>query len=287
MNRLVCVGFGYCARELAARLRDENWQIAGTSRCQDGADEITQSGTEGLVFDGTAPSSELSSTLHRATHLLVSAAPNDAGDPLLRCHTEDILAASNFNWIGYLSTIGVYGDQGNAWIDELTPVRPRSERAKRRVQAENAWLHLGEHKGARVQVFRLAGIYGPGRSVVEKLKAGTARRIVKPGHVFNRIHVADVANVLIAAIRNNAGHTLYNVTDDEPAPPQDVIAYAADLMGVAPPPEIPFEEAELSQMGRSFYMDQRRVANARIKRDLGVELCYSTYRDGLKAVLGF
>jgi nucleoside-diphosphate-sugar epimerase len=192
--------------------------------------------------------------------------------------------AESVRWVGYLSTIGVYGDAGGAWIDEDTPARPGSARASRRIEAEAAWLDFGKRTGKRVQIFRLGGIYGPGRSAFDDLRAGSARRIIKPGQVFNRIHVGDIANVLVAAVGGRGRHSIYNVVDDEPGPPQDVVAYAAGLLGVPAPPEIPFEKAELSPMGRSFYSENRRVRNARLKEDLGVRLAYPSYREGLAAI---
>ena len=285
MSRLLCIGYGYCARALAKKLMRDDWGVVGTSRTSDGLDAVKETGAQGFVFDGTAPSNDVSAALRETTHLLISAPPGETGDPVLTHHKADICSARDLKWVGYLSTIGVYGDQRNAWVDETTSPLPKTDRARRRIKAESAWLTLGSETGQQVQIFRLAGIYGPGRSAIDKLRAGTARRIIKPGQVFNRIHVDDVATVVLAALEGRGTYQLYNVSDDEPAPPQDVIAYAAELIGVRPPPEIPFEDARLSAMGRSFYSEQRRVANARIKEDLGVRLSYPTYREGLKAIM--
>jgi nucleoside-diphosphate-sugar epimerase len=216
--------------------------------------------------------------------MLISIPPDLEGDVVLRHHHQDIANLGDLAWIGYLSTVGVYGDWRGAWVDERSPTRPISERSLRRVQAERAWLRLGEETGRRVEVFRLAGIYGPGRSVIDSLRRGTARRVVRPGQVFNRIHVDDIARVLIAAIDQPARHILYNVSDDEPAPPEDVVAYAAELLAMPVPPKVPFEEAGLSPAAASFWAECKRVRNDRIRRDLGVDLAYPTYREGLRAL---
>ena len=217
--------------------------------------------------------------------VLVSIPPGAAGDPVLAAFGETIAAAPHLRWIGYLSTIGVYGDHAGGWVDEATPPRPVSARSRERVAAEEAWASLGRASGKAVQVFRLAGIYGPGRSALDKLADGTAKRLVKPGQVFNRIHVDDIAAVLAASLDRPRAGAIYNVTDDEPAAAQDVVAHAAELAGVPPPPEIPFEEAELTPMARSFYGENKRVRNALIRDELGVRLAYPTYREGLAAII--
>jgi len=284
--KLFCFGLGYSAEALARRLVPLGWQIAGTARTREGVAHIRALGYEAVLFDGTAPAPDLANALAGATHVLVSAGPDSEGDPCLHVHGADLARARGIAWIGYLSTIGVYGDTGGAWVDEATSPAPTAERAKRRLQAEQQWIDFGRDRERRTQIFRLGGIYGPGRSAIDDLRDGTARRIVKPGQVFNRIHVDDIALVLAAAANGRGSHALYNVVDDEPAPPQDVVAYAARLMGVAPPPEVPFDEAPLSPMGRSFYMANRRIRNDRIRRDLGVTLTYPTYREGLAGILG-
>ena len=200
---------------------------------------------------------------------------------MLAHYRDQIATIGTLRWIGYLSTVGVYGDQGGRWVDETTPTKPNSERTAARVEAEAAWLRLGEEIGVPTHVFRLAGIYGPGRSAFDKLIAGTARRIKKDGQVFSRIHVEDIGNVLEASIANRDAGAIYNVADDEPAAPDAVVAYAAKLLGVAPPPEVDFADADLSPMARSFYEGSRRIANTRIKSELGVKLRYPTYREGL------
>ena len=215
---------------------------------------------------------------------MISIPPNLEGDAVLRDFAGDIAALPDLAWVGYLSTVGVYGDTDGAWVDETSPVRPLTERSLRRAEAEQAWLDLGASTGRRVEVFRLAGIYGPGRSVLDNLGAGTARRIVKPGQVFNRIHVDDIARVLAAAIDKDTGHRVFNVSDDEPAPPEDVVAYAAELLGLPVPETVAFEAAGLSGIAASFWSECKRVKNERIRRDLGVELLYPTYREGLRAL---
>ena len=230
-------------------------------------------------------SAEVRGLLAGTTHALISIPPDLEGDVVLRHFRDDLAALGDLAWVGYLSTVGVYGDWQGQWVDETSPTRPISERSLRRVQAERAWLDFGKAAGKRVEVFRLAGIYGPGRSVIDTLRAGTARRIVKPGQVFNRIHVDDVARVLAAAIDRDTGHRIYNVSDDEPAPPQDVVAHAAELLGLPVPPEVAYEAAGLAGMAASFWAESKRVGNARIKADLGVELMYPTYREGLRALV--
>jgi nucleoside-diphosphate-sugar epimerase len=285
MSKLLCLGLGYSALHLARRLAQNGWQVAGTARTGQGVAAIAAEGFTGLLFDGTQPGDGLREAIASATHILVSVPPGEGGDPVLTHHAGDIAGAPALAWIGYLSTIGVYGDHQGAWIDETTPTTPASQRSRHRVTAEQAWLALGAESGMPVQIFRLAGIYGPGRSAIDRLRAGTAQRIVKPDQVFNRIHVADIAEVLCAAIAGRGSHQIYNVTDDEPAPPQDVIAYAAHLLHMPPPPEIAFEDAELSLMAKSFYVENKRVNNARLHHDLGLDLKFPSYREGLRAIL--
>ena len=279
--RLFCFGYGYSADALARRLSPRDLAVAGTR-----TNLATPPDLEVVLaaYKGDSPSSEVRALLPGTTHLLVSIPPDLEGDVVLRHYREDIVALPDLAWVGYLSTVGVYGDCKGAWVDEDAPTRPISERSLRRVQAEQAWLDFGKETGRRVEVFRLSGIYGPGRSVVDNLRVGTARRIVKPGQVFNRIHVDDIARVLAAAIDKETAHRVYNVSDDEPAPPEDVVAYAAELLGMPIPPAVTFEEAGLSGMAASFWAETKRVKNERIRRDLGVDLLYPTYREGLRAL---
>lgn len=285
MSRLFAFGLGYTAEAFARRVRALGWRVSGTARTPEGVARLRALGYEGYLFDGAAPAEGAEAAIAAATHVLVSAGPDDAGDPTLRHHGPLLADTAELAWIGYLSTIGVYGDAGGAWRDEMSAPNPGSERTRRRVAAEEDWLAFGRAHNKTVQVFRLGGIYGPGRSAVDDLREGRARRIIKPGQVFNRIHVEDIAAVLEAAARGRGQHELYNVTDGEPSPPQDVITYAAKLMGIEPPPEVPFESAPLSPMGRSFYGENRRVRSLRIRDDLSVKLRYPSYREGLAAIL--
>lgn len=281
MSFLLCFGLGYSARVFARRMLERGWQVLGTTRTQEKALQLRSEGFETLVFDGSALTDELEAAISQATHILVSAAPGKSGDPVLACTREAISSAGKVSWIGYLSTVGVYGDHDGEWVDEASELRPCSERSRKRVAAERAWLALGEDYSKPVMLFRLSGIYGPGRGPLEKVRSGQARRIVKPGQVFNRIHVEDIANALEASVQRPRGGAIYNVTDDEPAPPQDVVACCCELLGVELPPEIPFEDADLTPMGRSFYGENKRVSNTRIKEELGVELAYPTFREGM------
>ncbi|MBO0740637.1 MAG: SDR family oxidoreductase [Hyphomicrobiaceae bacterium] len=281
--RLFCFGFGYAAEALARRLSARTTALAGTrTRLVESPHPL---GARLAAFQSDGPSEGVRSLLKGTTHLLVSIPPDLEGDAVLRHFRDDLLALPELDWVGYLSTVGVYGDCQGRWVDESSPARPTSERSLRRLQAEQAWLDFGRDSRRRVEVFRLAGIYGPGRSVIDSLSAGTARRIVKPGQVFNRVHVDDIALVLARAIDTPVGHGIYNVADDEPAPPEDVVAYAAELLGLPIPPEVPFARAELSDMAASFWAECKRVSNARIKTALGVALAYPTYREGLQALI--
>jgi hypothetical protein len=281
---LFVFGLGYTARAFVRAERSRFERIVATVTSAAKAEVLAADGIEARVFGPDGRDPRIAGDLRDARALLVSIPPGEDGDPALGAYGDEIAAAPRLAWIGYLSTVGVYGDHAGAWIDEATPPKPASARSRRRLAAEEAWLALGRRTGTSVQVFRLAGIYGPGRNPFVQLAAGTAKRIVKPGQVFNRIHVDDIAAALAASLDRPRAAAIYNVTDDEPAPPQDVVAYAAGLAGVAPPPEIPFEEAALSPMARSFYGEPKRVSNRLIKQDLGLALRYPTYREGLTAL---
>jgi nucleoside-diphosphate-sugar epimerase len=277
VNRLLCFGFGYTARVFAERL-GADWAISGTSR---------EGGVAALQFDRDHPLPP--ETLDGVTHILVSIPPDSEGDPVIAVHGEDIACLSTgrgqLQWLGYLSTTGVYGDRGGGWVDESSELRPSGERGRRRVAAEKAWLDLWRRCGVPVHIFRLAGIYGPGRSPFDALRAGSAGRIDRPGQVFSRIHVEDLVGVLVASMARPRPGAIYNVCDDGPAPPAEVTAYAAALLGVAPPPLVPFEMAGLSPLAKSFWDDNKRVANRLIKQELGFTLRYPSYREGLSAIL--
>ena len=276
---LLSFGHGYSARALAALLVPAGWRVIGTTRSADKAAEIAQTGVEPLI----RPGSDISGALRDATALLISAGPDKDGDPVLRhLHGQITAHAAQLEWVGYLSTTGVYGDHDGAWVDEETPLTPSTARGQARVAAEAAWQAI---PGLPLHIFRLAGIYGPGRGPFSKVRAGTARRIIKKGQVFSRIHVEDIAQVLDASTRQPRPGAIYNLCDDDPAPPQDVIGHAAELLGLPLPPEVDFETADMTPMARSFYAESKKVRNDLIKRELGVVLKYPNYRSGLKAML--
>ncbi len=276
---LLSFGHGYSARALARRLVPQGWTIYGTTRKESKFKELEGDG----VIPELWPDGDLSEALDRASHVLISASPDADGDPVLLKYGSKINeVAPRLEWVGYLSTTGVYGDHQGRWVDENTALTPATKRGQMRVAAENDWKSV---PSLPLHIFRLAGIYGPGRGPFEKVLQGTARRIIKENQVFSRIHVEDIAQVLEASIARPDPGAIYNLCDDDPAPPQDVIGFAAELLEVPLPPEIPFEKADLTPMARSFYAESKRVRNARIKSDLGVELIYPNYRDGLRALL--
>jgi nucleoside-diphosphate-sugar epimerase len=285
-GHLFIFGYGYVADALARRLRAKGWRVSASARRLDKAGELTRQGVPAHVF-GSHGLTSFAAVFQDVTHVLVTAAPDDDGDPILKAHARDFeTSAPQLRWAGYLSTTGVYGDADGAWVDESADLAPVHARGQRRVEAEAAWATLGEYTGAAICIFRLPGIYGPGRSAFDQLRAGTAKRLVKPGQVFSRIHVDDIARAVEAAMDFTEG-TVLNIADDEPAPPQDVITEAARLLGVEPPPEESFEAAKsrLSAMALEFYSANRRISNARMKEDLEINLLYPTYREGLRAIL--
>ncbi|TPL93978.1 SDR family oxidoreductase [Mesorhizobium sp. B2-3-12] len=267
-------GAGYSGKAFA-RANREAATVFGTTRSEEKFDALRQAGIAPLLFDGVL-TDEIGDTLEKTTHLVISVAPEDIGDPVLNATREAIVGMPDLQWIGYLSTVGVYGDHGGAWVDETAACRPVSKRSVMRVEAEQTWRKFGREIDRPVAILRLSGIYGPGRNALVNLENGTARRLVKPDQVFNRIHCDDIAGALWHLIGGNTGG-IFNVTDDEPAPPQDVVAYAASLMGIEAPPEIPFEGAQLSPMARSFYGENKRVANAAIKA-AGYRFRFPDYR---------
>lgn len=286
-ERLMIFGFGYSARAVAARMRPKVPDIFGTTRDPEKIDEIAAMDVTPLLFDAskTFPQKggERAALISQTALVLVSIAPGEAGDPVLQHFTVELTAAKPKSLV-YLSTVGVYGDHDGAWVDETSERRPVSKRSKERAAAENAWRGFSDKTGVPVAVIRLAGIYGPGRGPFEKIRRGTARRIIKQGQVFNRIHVDDIAQIVEAAFERRA-NGIFNGADDEPAPPQDVLTHAAELLRMPPPPEAAYNEATLTPMARSFYGENKRVRNDKIKRELGVRLAYPTYREGLRAVL--
>ena len=284
-GKLFCFGLGYTALHLARRLREDGWTIEGTCRSEEQQQSLKAQGFVAHLFERGRPIADPGAAIHDATHILNSIPADAEGDPVLGEYGTVIAHVLRLRWFGYLSTTGVYGDRGGDWVDEDGDLKPTGERGLRRLAAEADWRHLWLNASLPLHIFRLAGIYGPGRSAIDSLRDGTAKRIVKPGQVFSRIHVEDIATVLIASMARPDPGAVYNVCDDNPAPPDEVIAYAAQLLGVMPPTAVPFEQAELSEMARSFYADNKRVRNDRIKEELGVRLKYPDYRAGLQAIL--
>jgi hypothetical protein len=283
VKHLLCFGFGFSAQALTRLLRDEctvteiEIKMTATSRSDEGLELIRAHGVNALRFGSGFQIPD------DVTHLLVSAPPSESGDPVLQVCGEELCArASSLEWVGYLSTTGVYGDHQGAWVDEETALAPNTERGRKRVAAEAAWLDLHKRCGLPVHIFRLAGIYGSGRNVLENLRDGTAKRTIKPGQVFSRIHVEDIAGIVRASMARPHPGRAYNVADDEPCPPQDVVTYGAELLGMAPPPETPFEAASLSPMAKSFFADSKRVRNDRVKNELGYVFKFPDFRVGLK-----
>ncbi len=278
MNKTLFIfGYGYTARVFAKTMRDDGWRVSGTTReaCSTIRPDIVQ-----------WPGDDISAALAQASHVLISAAPDENGDPVLARLLKDFQqAASHLEWLGYLSTTGVYGDHGGAWVDETTGLTPATTRGHHRVAAEKQWLDVFETHALPVHIFRLAGIYGPDRGPFAKVRNGTARCIIKENQVFSRIHVEDIAQVLRASIAMPDAGNIYNICDDDPAPPQDVIAEAARLLGLPIPEPVDFETADLTPMARSFYAESKKVSNVKIKQKLGVSLIYPDYKTGLRALL--
>ena len=282
-ERLFCFGYGYAAAALARAVRARGWGVAGTCRTADKRAALAAEGVEAFVFDREHPLP--SGALDGSTHVLVSIPPDELGDSACDSHARDLLALTSLRWLGYLSTTGVYGDHQGAWVDEASDLRARESRALKRIGTEEQWLAFWREARLPAHIFRLAGIYGPGRSALDAVRAGRAQRIVKPGQFFSRIHVADIARALDASIGRPAPGAVYNLADDEPSPPEAVVEHACALLGVTPPPAVPIERATLSPMAASFYKDNRRVRNARLKAELDFSLLYPSYRDGLAAIL--
>ena len=276
---LLSIGHGFSARALAARLVPQGWRIVGTTRSPDKADAIADTGVEPVVW----PGADLGALIAQFPNVLVSAGPDSAGDPVLNAVEDAVTrAAPDLRWVGYLSTTGVYGDHDGDWVDEDTPLTPSTKRGRARVTAEARWQAIPD---LPLHIFRLAGIYGPGRGPFAKVRAGTARRIIKQGQVFSRIHVEDIAQALELSLQRPDPGAVYNLCDDDPAPPQDVIAHAAELLGLPVPPAIPFDQADMTPMARSFYAESKKVRNDRIKQALGWAPQFPTYRAGLAALL--
>ncbi|CAM3226276.1 SDR family oxidoreductase [Paracoccus nototheniae] len=278
--KMLVFGHGYSAGYLTPLLRARGWDVTGTTRGD--PDRVAACGATPLLWPGQED--EVRAAIPGADAILISAAPTEAGDPVLEAFRNELTRA-RLRWLGYLSTTGVYGDRQGGWVDEDSALDGSGPRGQARIRAEADWRALATAHGLPLHIFRLAGIYGPGRGPFQKVRDGTARRIIKPGQVFSRIHVEDIAQVLLASIDAPAPVGIYNVCDNDPAPPQDVIAHAAELLGLPVPPALPFDQAPMSPMARSFYGDSKRVRNDRIIRDLGVRLRYPDYRSGLAALL--
>ncbi|MEP3944735.1 SDR family oxidoreductase [Ascidiaceihabitans sp.] len=278
-HTLLSFGHGYSARALTSLLQPQGWRIIATTRSAEKAQALAATGVEALIWPGT----DMTEAIQSADHILISAGPDGDGDPVLT-QWRDVIAkhAAQLRWVGYLSTTGVYGDHGGDWVDENTPLQPSTRRGQYRKDAEEGW---GAIPDLPLHIFRLAGIYGPGRGPFAKVRNGTARRIIKKDQVFSRTHVEDIAQILAASIAQPNPGAAYNVCDNDPAPPQDVIGHAAELLGLPIPEAVPFETAEMSPMARSFYAENKKVRNDRIKDELGVVLKYPTFREGLAALL--
>lgn len=281
---LFCFGLGYAAGRLAERLAGAGWRIAGTTRDADKGEALRSLGYDVRITTDDDFGPGLAAALGDASHVLVSVPPGEAGDPVARRHGADIAELPRLRWLGYLSSTAVYGDRGGAWVDETTLPAPSGATGRRRLAAEATWLDLWRARGVPVHLFRLAGIYGPGRSALHRVRAGTARRIVKPGHVLSRIHVDDIAAVLAASMARPRPGAIYNLGDDRPASGAEVTAFAARLLGVEAPPEIPYDAAEVPGEVLRFLADDRRVRNDLIKSELGVALRYPDYESGLRAI---
>ncbi len=281
---LFCFGLGFAGATLGRVLLADGWRVIGTARDMAGCQQLKEAGFEACVFSGEEPGEAISYLLASASHVLNSVPPGPR-DPVLAQHGVDLQKCAALQWFGLLSTVGVYGEHHGGWVDEDTRPAPIAPRSMERLRAEQDWQAFFKEREIDPHIFRLPGIYGPGRNQLEAVKRGKARRLIKCGQVFNRIHVADIAQTLHASMLAPQAGQLFNISDDEPAPPQDVVSYACDLLGKQLPPEVKFEEADLSPMARSFYGECKRVRNERIKRALGITLKYPTYRQGLRALL--
>jgi nucleoside-diphosphate-sugar epimerase len=277
---LFIFGIGFSGIEIAKAALAQGAAVAGTTRSENKAASLAELGIEPLLFDGSKPGETLLKRLQDVSHLVISIGPDAAGDPVLNAMGNDLASKMPaLEWIGYLSTVGVYGDHDGAWVDETTQCKPVSDRSIERLKAEAAWRALADDMSSPLAILRLSGIYGPGRNTFVNLDDGSAKRIIKPGQYFNRIHAADIAGAAMLLAEKRADG-LFNVTDDEPAPPQNVVTFAAKLMGVAPPPEVSYEDAKMSPMARSFYGEVKRVSNAKIRK-LGYDFIYPNYRAAL------
>lgn len=286
-NNLFCFGYGYSCSWLGQKLLStDNWSVAGTTRDREKKTLMRESGIRSYLFDNEHAIPDPLYMMRDVTHIIISTPPSDEGDPSFLAHARDIVKLPNLKWVGYLSTTGVYGDRNGEWVDENSGTRPTTRRGSRRLKAEEQWLSLLDND-VPVHVFRLAGIYGPGRSALDSIRSGVARRIHKPGHAFSRIHVEDIVQILMTSMLNPVAGEIYNMCDDEPAPSHEVIDYACQLLGMDSPPLIDFDSVDMAPITRSFYADNKRVKNEKIKNTLDVLLKYPNYREGLRGCLQY
>lgn len=284
-KRLFVFGYGYTAAFLDRALREKGWRIGGTTRDPEKYRTLREHGVESFLFDEDSPLPDPFRALQGTTHILFSIPPNDAGDPAFLAHMDDIEQIHTIEWAGYLSMTGVYGNRDGGWVDETSEIRPDTRRGAKRVRAEDQFLSAWRARGFPVHIFRLSGIYGPGRSALDSVRAGNARRIDKPGFAFNRMHIDDIVQTLLASMNRPNPGRIYNLSDDRPAPSHELILQACEMLGVTPMPLIPFDLADLAPITRSFYADNKRVRNDRIKTELGVSLLYPDFIKGLQACL--
>ena len=286
MKKLFCLGLGYSAQWLGRQVLEQGWEVSGTLNNKDNIPNATELGFRAYKWNNnTRLSSKALNDLKEATHIIVSIPPNENGETVVRNFWSELASSNLLEWVGYLSSTGVYGNHNGGWVDESSPLKPRLQKTKNRIFAERAWLSLFTKYGIPVHVFRLSGIYGPERNVLKALIEGRAQRVRKENHVFSRIHVDDITNTLMASIKKPHPGSIYNVGDDEPAAHEDVVAYGSKLLGTTPPPLVTFENAKISPLAKSFYIESRRVNNARIKSELNIKLKYPNYREGLDALV--
>jgi hypothetical protein len=284
-KKLFCFGFGYTAGFLGEKLMAYGWKISGTTTSVEKRDFLKKNGIDAWLFDSMHSIPDPFNTFEDVTHVLLSVPPDADGDPVFNIHGPDLAALKNLEWVGYLSTTAVYGDKDGNWVDEKTPPAPSSRRGSQRLKAEEQWQSLCLNEGLPLHIFRLAGIYGPNRSAIDAVRSGMAHCIDKPGHLFNRIHVEDIVQVLIASMNKPHPGSIYNLADDTPSSSHEVIRFACNLIGIEPPPLVPFDEAEMAPIVRSFYLDNKRIHNDVIKNELGIQLAYPDYHSGLKSCL--
>lgn len=285
-KKLFCYGYGYIAQHLVKELqsRDEGWEFIVTTTERDKLLNIREKGIKAYMFSDKMPFNDPLFAMDGVTHILISTPPNQGGDIVFQTHARDILKIPTIEWIGYLSSTAVYGNRDGDWVDEMSDINPSSERGSKRARAETQWLKMRRIAGIPINIFRLAGIYGPERSALETVLAGNTKRVDKPGHVFNRIHVEDIIQVLIASMTQHSSGDVFNLADDNPAPSHELVKYACELLGQDVPPLVPFDEDDLSPMARSFYKDNKRISNDKIKKELGITLKYPDYKSGLTAI---